>query len=827
MRSKINLSLLSFILIGCFALSSLAMASAATPESVKALTKKVANWQIETFEDSGKYRALSGKALARVQESGKRPNKHHDLMWHMGALYAGMDQWRKVADEPTKYTDWLKMIGERNEWKLHKRPYYADDHTVGQFYLSLYSDFKDPVMLKPTQEQFDWILANPKTGTLEWKATPTDAHNRWGWCDALFMAPPVWARLAKVTGEQKYLDFMDQEYHATYDLLWDQEDQLFWRDSSCFPKREANDRKVYWARGNGWVFGGLALMIPDLPEDWEGRAFYIDLYKQIAVSLKNCQREDGTWSMGLLGGVEGYPNMETSGTSFFTFGMAWGINNGLLDRATYEPVVFKAWNALIECVTDEGLLGYVQPVGAAPGDSFADQTEVYGIGAFLAAGSEVYKLVGGNVPVPAPKKVTSTSALKTFMEDGGWCWYQDPRAIIHDGKLFMGTVKGNGSGPAQVGVYDLANDKSLGTVLMQDNFGKDDHNSPVFHIRPDGNLLATYAKHGREKFHYSRISDPADPLKWSEEFKHERTSSSPKDNVTYMNLYELKKEGTLCNFYRGINYNPTFVTSTDHGKTWSEPTHFFKNEVGGRHRPYARYAGNGKDTVFVSITDAHPRNYGNSLYYFEFRDGNFYKADGSLIKNLKADGPLFPSDAETVYTGSQTKDKPEGCESVPNSAWTSSIAIDGKGHPHIGYTLYLNNNDHRYRIASWTGSKWIDREVAFAGKCLYTRESSYTGLITLDPSDPSRVYISTDVDPTTGKDAGGKHEIYTATLSAEDDVSSIEWTPVTEHSEYRNIRPILVAGEGYKVLIWLKGSWNTYRDYDVDVTGVVLERPEG
>lgn len=363
------------------------------PEAVQTITKKVVDWQMKTFEESGQYRALSSKALKKVEASGKRPNKHHDLTWHMGALYAGMNEWRKVSGDP-EVEAFLMNIGKRNEWKLGKRPYHADDHTVGQLYLSLYEQFHDPAMLRPTQKQFNWILANRKTGSLEWGKN-TDCHNRWGWCDALFMAPPVWARLAKLTGEQKYLNFMDQEYHATYDLLWDKEDHLFWRDSSYFPKREANGRKIYWARGNGWVFGGLALMIPDLPETWDGRNFYINLFKQMAVSLKNCQREDGTWSMGLLGGVEGYPVKETSGTSFFTFGLAWGIHNGLLDRADYEPVVFNAWNALTECVTDEGMLGYVQPVGAAPGDSFADKTEVYGIGAFLAAGAEVYNLTRG------------------------------------------------------------------------------------------------------------------------------------------------------------------------------------------------------------------------------------------------------------------------------------------------------------------------------------------------------------------------------------------------------------------------------------------------
>lgn len=360
--------------------------------SVKALTQKVADWQIETFEDSGEYRALSQSTAEALAKYGAKPTKYHELRWHMAALYAGMYEWSTIAGD-TKYVDWLTEIGERNGWKLHERPYNADDHAVGQFYLSLYEETGERAMLEPTQKHFDWILDNPRTGTLEWKARPTDAHHRWGWCDALFMAPPVWARLAKITGDSKYLEFMDQEYHATYDLLWDTEEHLFWRDSSFFKKREKNGEKIFWSRGNGWVFGGLALMIPDLPEDWEGRAFYVELYQQMAESLRAIQRSDGAWSMGLLGGEDYYPIKETSGTSFYTFGLAWGVNNGLLSRSVYEPVILEAWQVLSGCVADDGLLGHVQPVGAAPGDSFADKSEVFGVGAFLAAGTEVYKML--------------------------------------------------------------------------------------------------------------------------------------------------------------------------------------------------------------------------------------------------------------------------------------------------------------------------------------------------------------------------------------------------------------------------------------------------
>ena len=376
------------------------------PKAVHEVTTRVADWQIRTFPEHLKYRALATRMQEAVRKKKEDPSykmngyvkrsvsrNWHDLDWHNGALYAGVNEWRKVTKDK-KYTEWLTMIGKRNDWKLHKRPYHADDHAVGQFYLALYEESKDPDILKPTREHFDWILENPRTGSLVW-GKETDSHKRWGWCDALFMAPPVWARLAKITGEEKYLNFMHQEYMATYELLWDKKEHLFWRDSSYFEQREENGQKIFWARGNGWVFGGLALMIPDLPKGWEHRDFYLKTYMEMAQKIKGLQRKDGTWSMGLLGGEVGYPIKETSGTAFFTYGLAWGVNQGILDRDEYLPVITKAWHALTQCVQSDGLLGYVQPVGASPGDSFPDKSEVYGVGAFLAAGSEVYRLAGG------------------------------------------------------------------------------------------------------------------------------------------------------------------------------------------------------------------------------------------------------------------------------------------------------------------------------------------------------------------------------------------------------------------------------------------------
>ena len=293
------------------------------------------------------------------------------------------------------------------------------------------------------------------------------------------------------------------------------------------------------------------------------------------------------------------------------------------------------------------------------------------------------------------------------------------------------------------------------------------------------------------------------------------------DNVTYMNLFRVSKEEKLYNFFRGFEFNPSLITSSDYGQTWDEAVHFIKSEAHGRHRPYPRYVGNGVDTVHVSFTDGHPRNVGNSIYYAAFRDGQFYCADGTQIKDLKSDGPLRPSQAECIYQGSGEMMDGQHGQSAPRSAWTSSMSLDEQGHPHIGYTLYLSNTDHRYRIASWDGKRWIDREVAFAGGCLYNHESSYTGLITLDPVDSSVVFISTDVDPATGKDTGGKHEVYRAIIGSHDTIKTIQWTAVTKASPVRNIRPVILRDGDTRVVLWNRGEFRSFTNYQMDTVGII------
>lgn len=416
--------------------------------------------------------------------------------------------------------------------------------------------------------------------------------------------------------------------------------------------------------------------------------------------------------------------------------------------------------------------------------------------------------------------------ITTFMKDGGWCWYQDPRAIINNGKLIIGGVSGE-SGDIKIGIYDLVENEQLGSVVLHKNFQADDHDAPAFYIRPDGSILAVYAKHGNEPIHYYSISSPDNYLEWSEPKKFIHDYNSKNKGVTYMNLYYMENEKLLYNFFRdGPNFNPAFITSADHGETWGGETHLLTDGLEGRNRPYARYLQRDSNTIGISFTEGHPRNYGNSLFYADFKNGSFFNVDGSKIKDL-ADGPLSPSETGKIYKGSGIRTDGKKDSSAVNSAWTAAIAKDKNDRPILGYTLYLNNKDHRYRMASWNGKDWIDREVAFAGECLYPIESSYTGLLAFDPSDSRNVFISTNADPSTGKDLGIYNEIYSAVINNHDSIESIKWKAITSDSNYQNIRPIAVSGEGYTVLLWLgDGPWKTYTDYKVNVIGLIINRPQ-
>lgn len=344
-----------------------------TKTAIKSAMNLVANWQVN------------------------EPLKHHTGDWTNGALYAGMVEWAKMADD-ARYFDYLKDKGQKNNWGhlLRTNPsyrYFADDYATGQMYVEMFRTFKDSAMIRPMRRYFDFILENPSGRSLKFDwlegSYPTE---RWSWCDALFMGPTVWAKMANELGREDYLNFMYQEYKFTYDYLYDDKEHLFYRDDRYFDKREANGKKVFWGRGNGWVIAGLPVILSEVPKNWKHKKFYETLFKEMAEKVVSLQDENGYWHASLLDPAS-YPNPETSSSAFFTYALAWGVNNGYLSKRKYQPAIEKGWQALVKAVYPNGKLGWVQPVGQDPKNVTQDMTEVYGVGAFLLAGKELYQLV--------------------------------------------------------------------------------------------------------------------------------------------------------------------------------------------------------------------------------------------------------------------------------------------------------------------------------------------------------------------------------------------------------------------------------------------------
>lgn len=319
------------------------------------------------------------------------PSKHRPDDWTQGAGDAGMMALAGISGD-AKYRDAMLAMAATNQWNLGPKKFHADDHAVGQTYAELYFLYRDPKMIAPLRERFDDILAHPSDApSLDFKLPKAKAQELWSWCDSLFMAPPTWVRLYRATGYERYLDFAIKEWWRTTDYLYDKDEHLYFRDSTYFKKTEANGKKVFWSRGNGWVMGGIVRVLQYLPMNHPERPRFEQLFKDMAAKILTCQQPDGLWRASLLD-PDSYPLKETSGSGFYTYALAWGVNQGLLEKEKYEPAVRKAWAALVSCVDADGKLTHVQPIGADPKKFAADSTEVYGVGAFLLAGSEIYRM---------------------------------------------------------------------------------------------------------------------------------------------------------------------------------------------------------------------------------------------------------------------------------------------------------------------------------------------------------------------------------------------------------------------------------------------------
>ena len=337
----------------------------------------------------------------------QNPWKEFDNNWIRGTYYAGvMACYQATAD--MAYLEQCETFCRSLEWKL---PVLPPEHkssgvnllTCGQTMLECYMANKKKHKIEGIVSHLeDPAVRNPVSNPMQWYF---EGGRRY--VDGLFTGPPTLAMLYSITGEEKYLQWMEACFWDVYGRLYDIEENLFYRDHRFFPEcreERMNDpgwegnhqvtaagKKVIWSRGNGWAFAGIARILKYLPDDHHSRERYEQVFENIAGSLAGRQSQEGFWYPNLAD-PDHIPLKETSGTSFFIYGLAYGINEGLLDREKYLPVVEKAWLSVCDAVNEEGKVQWGQKVGDRPVMHKKEDSHEYVTGTFLLAASEVYKL---------------------------------------------------------------------------------------------------------------------------------------------------------------------------------------------------------------------------------------------------------------------------------------------------------------------------------------------------------------------------------------------------------------------------------------------------
>lgn len=393
-RMRVSRAVLPVLLAACSV--AVAMhAQAISPKEQKGIDEDIAQHVGDAPADAGPKARLSGSAApADVRAAMRkvadwemaRSRPYFDRTWTWSALYAGFMAASPVLHD-AKYQDAMQEMAETFHWELRSEVPNADDQSVGQTYLELDLLSAAPAKVAPTRAALDRLL-----GGAEARIPANQAKIPWWWCDALFMAPPVWTRMYAVTHDTKYLDSMDRHWWETSDLLYDKQRHLYYRDATYLHKTDQRGNPVFWSRGNGWVMAGIARTLEYLPQTDKDRGRYEQQLREMASAVAAIQDpQSGLWHSDLLDATD-YPQPEVSGSALMTFALAWGVNHGVLARPSYLPVIRKAWRGLVEQVYADGRLGNIQQTGAAPAHYLPSSSYNYGVGGFLLAGAQVAQL---------------------------------------------------------------------------------------------------------------------------------------------------------------------------------------------------------------------------------------------------------------------------------------------------------------------------------------------------------------------------------------------------------------------------------------------------
>jgi unsaturated rhamnogalacturonyl hydrolase len=330
--------------------------------AVEAAMRKVADWEL----------------------NWSRP--YFDRIWTWSVLYSGFMASSETLHDP-KYRDAMQDMAEKFNWSLQSEVPNADDQSVGQTYLELAVSGPASERIAPTRKALDGLLSGNAA------AIPKgQADIPWWWCDALFMAPPVWSRMYAATHETKYLAYVDQHWWETSALLYDPQRHLYYRDVTFLHKTDERGNPIFWSRGNGWVMAGIARTLEDMPGDYSTRGKYEQQLREMAAAVLPLQDPaSGLWHSDLLDPAD-YPEPEVSGSALITMALAWGVNHGVLPRSQYRRAIAKAWSGLVGEIYADGRLGNIQQTGSAPAHYLPSSSYTYGVGGFLLAGAEVKEL---------------------------------------------------------------------------------------------------------------------------------------------------------------------------------------------------------------------------------------------------------------------------------------------------------------------------------------------------------------------------------------------------------------------------------------------------
>ncbi|HYM93888.1 MAG TPA: glycoside hydrolase family 88 protein [Chitinophagaceae bacterium] len=313
-------------------------------------------------------------------------------IWTRAVYYEGLMTLYSI-DQKKEYYDYAVDWATKHNWSLNNgiKTRNGDNQACGQTYIDLYLIDKKEERIKDIKASIDSMMK-------------TDKIDDWNWIDALQMAMPVFVRLGVVYKDTNYFHRMYEMYAFTKykhgdNGLYNAVDGLWWRDKDFDPPyKEPNGENCYWSRGNGWVVAALVRVLQKLPKTDPHYNEYLTNYRNMCRALLPLQRSDGFWNVSLKDSTD-FGGKELTGTSLFTYGFAYGVNNGLLNKKLFSHAIVKAWNALVKnCVHPDGFLGYVQGTGKEPKDSqpvgydSVPDFEDFGLGCFLLAGSEVYKL---------------------------------------------------------------------------------------------------------------------------------------------------------------------------------------------------------------------------------------------------------------------------------------------------------------------------------------------------------------------------------------------------------------------------------------------------